>query len=85
MHSTFQFAFITSDSLLRSVSRNELVVSRVVQGQKVIIDKMEKFSIFVVVLLTLVGTPPTSANNDNEGKTSFFYKLRNRFSRGRSG
>ena len=79
MHLTFQFAFITSDSLLRSVSRNELVVSRVVQGQKVIIDKMEKFSIFVVVLLTLIGTPPTSANNDNEGKTCFFQITEPRF------
>ena len=39
--------------------------------KKVIIDKMEKFSVYIVVLLTLLGTSPTSANTDNEGTSCF--------------
>ena len=46
-------------------------MSSVVQEEKVIIEKMEKFSIYVVVLLALLGTSSTSANTNSEGKTCF--------------
>ena len=68
MQYMFEFSFITSNFLLRSGSRNELIASRK-EGEKDMRVKMKTILIYVVVFLTLLGTSSAAGSNNEEGKT----------------
>ena len=69
---TFYDDFMTSGFLIVPRRETSLVVLRFGK-RKVILDKMKTFLIYLIFLLTMLGTSTASGNFSHEGKTCVIF------------